>query len=367
MCCDDIPDAGACVISYSGSVSAGLLGLLDDVAAIAKAAAASLDDVGAAAGKATAKAAGVVIDDTAVTPQFVTGVSPDRELPIIKKIAWGSIRNKLLIILPVALLLSWVAPWALAPILMCGGLYLAYEGAEKVWRRIHSRRRPSQPTAPVAPAEGATVDEVPADDEIAPAGEVSAVAGVFANDDAPAAVRDADAERRLVSSAIRTDLILSAEIMVISLGEVAHESFWRRLVILVVVAIVLTIGVYGVVGLIVKMDDIGLALTRREGRVVRRIGRSLAIGMPRVLAVIGAVGTVAMLWVGGHILLKGAADLGRPDPFDAVHQLSHAIGGGVQGWLVETAISTVAGMAVGAVILGVIHLLPRRHDATDGD
>jgi predicted DNA repair protein MutK len=314
-------------------MSAGLLGLLDDVAAIAKAAAASLDDVGAAAGKATAKAAGVVIDDTAVTPQFVTGVTPDRELPIVKKIAWGSIRNKLLIILPVALLLSWVAPWALAPILMCGGLYLSYEGAEKVWGRL--RKHP----APAAPA-------------------VVSTGG--AGEDSTMVPTGGAAEKQLVSGAIRTDLILSAEIMVIALNEVAHEGFWQRLAILVVVAVVLTVGVYGVVGLIVKMDDIGLALSKRESRGVRKLGRGLAVGMPRVLAVIGTVGTVAMLWVGGHILLKGVSDLGWTAPFDAVHHLTQAVGGGAQGWLAETAVSTAAGVAVGAVAVGVGHVIPRR-------
>jgi predicted DNA repair protein MutK len=317
-------------------VSAGLLGLLDDVAAIAKAAAASLDDIGAAAGKATAKAAGVVIDDAAVTPQFVTGVTPDRELPIVKKIAWGSIRNKLLIILPIALLLSWAAPWALAPILMCGGLYLSYEGAEKVWDRVRRRKSPtpSPDTAPPPPvveeAEGRLETPAP------------------------------EPEKKLVSSAIRTDLILSAEIMVISLNEVAHEGFWQRLAILVVVAIVLTVGVYGVVGLIVKMDDIGLAMTARDGRVAQRIGWGLAKGMPKVLAVIGAVGTVAMLWVGGHILLKGTSDLGWTAPYDAVHHLTEAIGGGFQGWLVETAISTVIGVAIGAIVVAALHPLTRR-------
>ncbi len=307
-------------------MSAGLLGLLDDVAAIAKAAAASLDDVSAAAGKATAKAAGVVIDDTAVTPQFVTGVTPDRELPIVKRIAIGSIRNKLLIILPIALLLSWVAPWALAPILMLGGLYLSYEGAEKIWERLR---------------------------------------GHSAAQAAPVAVQGAQAEKVLIGSAVRTDLILSAEIMVISLNEVAHEAFWQRLVILVVVALVITVGVYGVVGLIVKMDDIGLALSRRRSPGVARFGASLVSGMPKVLGTIAAVGTVAMLWVGGHILLNGASELGWAAPFDAVHHLTHAVEGvaavgGILAWLVETLISAVVGLVVGAVALAALHALPRR-------
>ncbi|QAY69877.1 DUF808 domain-containing protein [Xylanimonas protaetiae] len=325
-------------------MSAGLLGLLDDVAAIAKAAAASLDDVTAAAGKATAKAAGVVIDDTAVTPQFVTGVTPDRELPIVKKIALGSIRNKLLIILPVALLLSWVAPWALAPILMLGGLYLSYEGAEKIWERIRGHE--------VAHEEPGAVDT-----------------------SAPVATQGFAAEKTLISGAVRTDLILSAEIMVISLNEVAHETFWDRLVILVIVALVITAGVYGVVGLIVKMDDIGLALSRRRSRGVQALGRGLVVGMPKILGFIATVGTVAMLWVGGHILLNGVHELGWTAPYAWVEHVAenihHAVAGvgGALGWLFDTLVSAVVGLAVGAVVIAVIHVLPfgPKHHAPSAD
>ncbi len=323
-------------------MSAGLLGLLDDVAAIAKAAAASLDDVTAAAGKATAKAAGVVIDDTAVTPQFVTGVTPDRELPIVKKIAFGSIRNKLLIILPIALLLSWIAPWALAPILMLGGTYLCYEGAEKIWEKFRGH--------------GAAHEEPGAVDS-----------------SAPVTAQGAEAEKTLVGGAIRTDLILSAEIMVISLNEVAHETFWDRLIILVVVALIITVGVYGVVGLIVKMDDIGLSLAQRRSRGAQALGNGLVSGMPKVLSVISSVGTIAMLWVGGHILLNGASELGWHAPFDAIHHLVEPIGGiaavgGVLAWLVETLISAVVGLLVGLLVMGVLHLLPfgkKHHGAAD--
>lgn len=299
-------------------MSAGLFGLLDDIAALAKLAAASVDDLGAATGRATAKAAGVVIDDTAVTPQYVHGVTAAREIPIVKKIAVGSLRNKLLIILPVALVLSQWADWALAPILLLGGSYLAYDGVEKVWERLSHHD-----------AHGDAVEAQPAEDE-------------------------------LVAGAVRTDLVLSTEIMLIALDQVAEESFWSRLAILVVVAIVLTIGVYGVVGLIVKMDDAGLALAERGSPALQRVGRGLVLGMPRLLEVISVVGIAAMLWVGGHIVLDSLHEIGWHAPLDAVHHLVHAVHGGVQGWLVETLVAAVVGCLVGAVVLTVIHLLPRR-------
>ncbi|MFP3714142.1 DUF808 domain-containing protein [Puerhibacterium sp. TATVAM-FAB25] len=305
-------------------MSAGLLGLLDDVAALAKLAAASIDDVGAAAGRATAKAAGVVVDDTAVTPQYVQGVSPARELPIVKKIATGSIRNKLVFILPVALILSQWAEWLLTPILMLGGTYLAYEGAEKIWGRLRGH-----------------------DDHAAPAAQIGP-----------------DAEKSVISSAVRTDLILSAEIMVIALNEVADEGFWSRLAILAVVAVVITVVVYGVVGLLVKMDDMGLALAQRRSPAAQRFGRGLVTAMPRLMAVISVVGTVAMLWVGGHILLVGADELGLHAPYDAVHHVEedihHAVAGvgGVLAWLFNTLCSAIVGVVVGAVVVAVMHVLP---------
>src|SRR5689334_8100827 len=173
-------------------MSAGLFGLLDDIAALARLAAASVDDIGAATGRATAKAAGVVIDDTAVTPQYVHGITADRELPMIKRIAIGSLRNKLLFILPAALLLSQFVPWIVTPILMIGATYLCYEGAEKVlaWFTGHEAHA------------------------------------------APTATTGEDAEKQMTAGAIRTDFILSAEIMVIALNEVASERFWSRFVIL---------------------------------------------------------------------------------------------------------------------------------------
>lgn len=298
-------------------MAGGLFALLDDVAALARLAAASVDDVGAAAGRAATKAAGVVVDDAAVTPQYVHGVTAERELPMIKKIAVGSIRNKLLIILPAALLLSQFLPGLLTPILMVGGSYLCFEGAEKIWHRLRGHDHHEKPVAESGP----------------------------------------DAEDSLVSGAIRTDLILSAEIMVIALNEVAEEPFLSRLAILVVVAIAITIGVYGVVAVIVKLDDVGLSLTQRASAAAQRIGHALVVGTPRLLALISVVGVAAMLWVGGHIVLNGLHELGWDPLYDLVHHAEEAVHHGVQGWLVNTALSAVLGLALGLAIIGLLHLL----------
>lgn len=307
-------------------MSAGLFGLLDDVAAIAKLAAASVDDVGAAAGRATTKAAGVVVDDTAVTPQYVHGVAAERELPIVKQIAIGSIRNKLLLILPAALLLSEFLPDLLPIILMAGGTFLAYEGAHKVWHLLSGH-----------------------DDHDVPVTEISP-----------------EAEKQMISGAIRTDLILSAEIMVIALDEVIEESFWAKLAILVVVAVAITIAVYGVVALIVKMDDAGLSLTQRSSAFAQRVGRGLVAGMPKLLTAISLIGTAAMLWVGGHILLVNLHEAGWWDwPYEWVHDIEHDIEHAIEGafgsvlaWLANTGISAVIGLLVGSVVVAVLAALP---------
>ena len=244
----------------------GLAALLDDIATITKVAAASIDDVAAAAGKASTKAAGVVIDDTAVTPQYVTGFTPDRELPIIWRIAKGSMKNKLLFILPAALLLSAFLPWAITPILMIGGAYLCFEGAEKVIEKFTDATDGEEETL---------AEEV-------------------------AELTSAEHEATMAAGAIRTDFILSAEIMAIALKDVADDipSIWGQAGALVVVAIGITIAVYGVVGLIVKMDDIGLHMAQRKNGGSQAIGRGLVRGMPKLLAVLSTVGTAAMLWVG---------------------------------------------------------------------
>lgn len=298
-------------------MAGGLVGLLDDVAALAKLAAASIDDVGAAAGRASMKAAGVVVDDTAVTPTYVHGLAAEREIPIIRRIATGSLRNKLLFILPVAILLSEVAPTLVEVILMAGGIFLCYEGAHKI------------------------VGALKGDDH-----------------DVPATVLGPDVERATVSGAIRTDFILSAEIMVISLKEVIDEPLASRAVILVLVALVITVVVYGLVAAIVKMDDVGLSLAHRRSGGARRVGRALVVGMPILLRWLSRIGTAAMLWVGGHILLVGSDELGWHGPYGVVHDLEEAVhdagpAGGVLGWLVNTGVSAVVGLAIGLVAVAV--------------
>jgi len=308
-------------------MSAGLAALLDDVAALTRVAAASLDDVAAGAGRASMKAAGVIVDDAAVTPRYVQGFRPERELPMIKRIAVGSLRNKLVFILPAALLLSELLPWLLTPILMVGGAYLCYEGAEKLWEKISPHRR--DPPTPVG-AQGP------------------------------------EHENELVGGAIRTDFILSAEIMVISLNEVAGEPFLARALILVVVALAITAVVYGAVALIVKMDDVGLRLAQERDGAAASLGRALVRAMPVVLSVLATVGVAAMLWVGGHILLVGLDELGLPWLYDTVHHLEedvdHALGavGGVGAWLTNTAASAALGLAAGAIVVAVKHRLAGR-------
>ncbi len=319
-------------------MAGGLAALLDDIAALAKLAAASVDDVGAAAGRASAKAAGVVVDDTAVTPQYVQGFTADRELPIIRRIAIGSLRNKLLFIVPAALLLSQFLPWALTPLLMCGGAYLCFEGAEKLLEALGMSHGKSHGHHAVAHGEELEL---------------------------PAAMDSAEHEKTMVAGAIRTDFILSAEIIVIALNEVASEPFATRTAILVVVALAITALVYGVVGLIVKMDDVGLGLAQRESAAAQRLGTSLVKAMPVVLRVLSTVGIAAMLWVGGHILLVGIDDLGWHAPYDLVHHAEKwahdALGsiGGVAAWTVNTVASALLGMLVGGLLAALMHVLPR--------
>jgi uncharacterized protein len=312
-------------------MASGLLALLDDIAAIAKVAAASIDDVALAAGKASTKAAGVVIDDTAVTPQYVTGFTPDRELPIIWRITKGSFKNKLIFILPAALLLSYFVPWAVTPILMVGGAYLCFEGAEKVLHKIfHS-----------ADDAGDTPSEIVSE------------------------LTSKDHEEAMISGAVRTDFILSAEIMVISLKEVLKlpgytESIWLQASSLAIVAVGITVAVYGFVALIVKMDDIGLHMAKGKIGTARAIGRGLVTGMPKLLAFLSVVGTAAMLWVGGQIIIHGLNI--HPAEFLGLHE-------GAAAWFADAAICGLFGLMLGSIIAGILHVITgirKEDEVTEG-
>ena len=309
-------------------MASGLAALLDDVAAIAKIAAASLDDVTGAAGKAGAKAVGVVVDDTAVTPGYAIGFTPDRELPIVWKIALGSLRNKFLFLLPGALLLSAFAPWAVTPILMLGGAYLCFEAAEKIIEAV---------------AHGEVADE-----EIA-----------------ELALSSHELEQQKVAGAIRTDLILSAEIMAIALAEVAELSFGVRAAALAAVGLGITAAVYGVVALIVKMDDIGLHLAQRSARGLSAVGRAMVKATPVLLSGLSLVGTAAMLWVGGGIIVHGLERYHLTPLPKLIHDLQHSAAqapvlGSAAGWIAFALASAIVGFVIGAVIAGVLHLIPKK-------
>src|SRR5690554_725636 len=311
-------------------MAGGLVALLDDVAMLARLAATSIDDVAAAAGRAGTKAAGVVIDDAAVTPKYVVGLSPDRELPIIYKITKGSLRNKLLILLPAALLLSELAPWLIVPLLMLGGAYLCFEATEKIWEALTHSEHAQEVLEIVDPKE---------------------------------------LEDRQVGGAIRTDFILSAEIMAIALSQLPELGLVMRGVVLAVVAIAITLGVYGSVALLVKMDDIGLNLCKREHPLLTRIGHGLVRLMPILLRALSIIGTGAMLWVGGGIFSHGLEEFGLGVVPHTIHDIAVAIGsvfGTAQGaaqWVVEAVGAAVVGIVLGGIIVAVLHLLPRRQKA----
>lgn len=303
-------------------MASGLAALLDDIAAIAKLAAASLDDVGAAAGRATTKAAGVVIDDTAVTPNYVTGLSPQRELPIIARIALGSLRNKLLILLPAALLLSAFLPAAITPLLMLGGAFLCFEGAEKLMEAVSGKAH-------------ASAEEVAGTPE--------------------------EIEKARTSGAIRTDLILSAEIIAIALADLSSVPLLTQALSLVVVSIAVTAGVYGLVAVIVKMDDIGLHLAKERQGGIASFGRMLVRAMPGLLSFLSTVGMAAMLWVGGGIIVHGLEAFQLDAVPHAIHGISDAVSGalgfapGVVAWIVTAALSGLFGLAIGFVIAITVH------------
>ena len=300
----------------------GLIALLDDVAMIAKLASASLDDIGAATMKAGAKSAGVVIDDTAVTPRYVHGLTPDRELPIIWKIMLGSLKNKLFFLLPGALLLAQFADFLITPLLMIGGAYLAFEATEKILE--------------VVTGDHHDVEEL-------------------------AEVEDkAELEARQVSGAVRTDFILSAEIMAIALNELGDLSRGEQGAALALVALAVTFGVYGVVALIVKLDDIGLHMAARANRTAQAVGSFLVRMVPGLLKSLATIGTAAMLWVGGGILLHGIEDLGLERIPHFVHDLARAVAapfGPVAGaieWIANAIGAAIAGAIVGGIIVLIV-------------
>lgn len=301
------------------AVASGFLALLDDISVLARSAAASVDDLATQAVKASAKSLGVVIDDAAVTPQYVRGVSPKRELAVIKRITLGSLRNKFLFILPAAMVFTTWAPWVLPIFLICGGLYLAFEGAEKVLGWF----------------------------------------GVHLHGEGPKAVVTSDPnqfENQLVSGAVRTDLILSAEIMLITLANVTADGFWNRLGVLAIVALMMTALVYGVVAILVKLDDIGLAMVKHGTKLGAALGNGIVKAMPGVFSVISVVGTIAMLWVGGHIVVQSLFDLGWSAPHDALSWVADLVrsAGGVVVWLADTFISAVIGIGLGLIAVLLI-------------
>ncbi len=302
----------------------GLVALLDDVAAIAKVASASVDDVMGQAMKASSKAAGAVVDDAAVTPKYLTGFSADRELPIVWKIARGSLFNKLVILLPVALLLAAFAPWAISPILMLGGLYLCFEGAEKVWHALN-------------PSDHHEEDLVRE--------KMSA----------------AKLEEKKVKGAVKTDFILSAEIMTIVLNALPEDgSFAMTAASLAIAGVLITVAVYGAVALIVKADDVGLHLTARgESGFVPALGRGIVRAMPWVMKILVVVGTAAMVWVGGSIIVHGLHELGWHAPYELIHaaavSVAHAAPGyrGAVEWIVTAFLDGVLGLILGLALIPV--------------
>ena len=306
-------------------MSVGLLALLDDVAGLVKVAAASLDDIAGQAAKAGVKAAGAVIDDAAVTPNYVHGFTADREIPIVGRIAWGSIKNKLIFLLPAALILSIFAPWLITPLLMIGGAYLCYEGAEKVFHAL-------------APHEAEHHE-----------------AGLE-----PITLEPKTLEDQKVAGAIQTDFILSAEIRTIILAAIEVPDFWTRAAILALAGIGITIAVYGAVALIVKADDFGLwtATYARTG-AGRAFGRGIVTFMPGFMQVLSLIGTAAMTWVGGSIVAHGLHEFGINGPEyiieSAAHWAEHTFPAvsGFAGWFATALVDFVIGLTLGALLIPV--------------
>lgn len=303
----------------------GLLALLDDVAAIAKLAAAQLDDVAAHAAKASTKSAGVVIDDAAVTPKYVTGLPAAREIPIIARIARASLFNKIIILLPLLLLLKAFAPWLVAPLLLIAGAYLCFEGAEKVWHALTHTHEPG-------PQKAETLDA-------------------------------AHLEENRVSGAIKTDFILSAEIMTIALSTIDVPEIWMQAIVLAVVGIAITIVVYGAVAFLVKLDDLGLRLSQTASLdATRAFGRFLVSAMPSVLGIISVIGTAAMLWVGGNIVVHALHEMHVSWPYETIKEIAATVsaaagGAGFINWLATAAMDAIVGFALGTILIPIIGAL----------
>ncbi|CTQ50890.1 DUF808 domain-containing protein [Jannaschia donghaensis] len=310
----------------------GLLALLDDVAAIAKVASASIDDIAAQATKAGAKAAGAVIDDAAVTPKYLHGFQAARELPIVWKIARASVFNKLVILLPIAMLLSQFAPWVIPYFLLLGGLYLCFEGAEKVYHWL-----------------------VPHD--------------TLSNIDPETTTLDAThLEEQRVKGAIKTDFILSAEIMTIILANIDPGSAWYfEAAVLGLAALIITIAVYGAVALIVKADDVGLAMAE-GGRLgaTRALGRAVVKGMPTFMTILTIVGTAAMIWVGGNIVVHAVGEIIWHGPYDLIHSVAVGTANVIQvaqgfvEWLVTAVLDGIVGLAIGLLLIPVVGLFAKK-------
>ena len=303
----------------------GFFALLDDIATLAKMTLSTIDDTASMAVKASAKVSAATVDDVAATPQYVTGITPDRELPIIKKIALGSLRNKLLIILPIGLLLTAVAPALLPVALVIGGAYLCFEGGEKLLERFLHRGHASEEADPAAPADEASI----------------------------------------IKRAITTDFVLSTEIMLLALAEVQGESSTRRIVALVMVALLITFAVYGLVGMLIKIDDAGAHLADR-GRtgILQSFGRTVVSIAPSVFAGIGVVGVVAMLGVGVHIQATNNAEVGFSPLHHAIEWAEELSHNPVLSWITGTAMSCLIGTVVGTVLALMWHgiqIVHRRH------
>lgn len=298
---------------------------LDDIAVLARAAAASVDDIVAGAGKAASKSAAVVIDDAAVTPQYVQGISPARELPVVGAIAKRSLINKAIIIAAI-MVLSTVAPWIFPWALIVGGCYLVFEGAEKIIHRIsHGKNKDD--------AAHEVIDRTPKD------------------------------EKTIINGAATTDFVLSAEIMLISVDALESGEWWMRLIILIMVAVLMTLLVYGSVGLLIKIDDLGRWIaekgTKKASAFLKTLGTGLVKLMPKVFTLLTIVGVAAMLWVGGHLLIVNLAHVGLPLFENVVHALTHAISNGFLLWLVDSLLSAAFGIVVGALIAGIIALVKK--------